>query len=87
MVLKKFFLDLMIFLTHINIRHKEFLKPIFLCTTILYYEAGQMKISPFWFLSHIIVLATLVSMRVRLRIITRTRALMLVNGMASDLLG
>ena len=37
MVLKEFFLDLMIFLTHINIRPNEFLKSIFLCTTILYH--------------------------------------------------
>ena len=34
MVSKGFFLDLMTFLTHINIRPNEFLKSIFLCTTI-----------------------------------------------------
>ena len=32
--MKEFFLDLMIFLTHINVRPNEFLKSIFLCTTI-----------------------------------------------------
>ena len=42
---------------------------------------------PMLFVSHIIVFATLVSMRVRLRIITRIMALMLVKGMANDLLG
>ena len=34
MVLKEFFLDLMIFLTHINVRPNKFLKSIFLSTTI-----------------------------------------------------
>ena len=35
MVSKRFFLDLMTFLTHINIRPNDFLKSIILCTTIL----------------------------------------------------
>ena len=35
MVSKGFFLDLMTFLTHIIVRPNDFLKPIFLCTTIL----------------------------------------------------
>ena len=34
MVSKGFFLDLMTFLTHVNIRPNDFLKSIILCTTI-----------------------------------------------------
>ena len=43
MVLKEFFLDLMIFLTHINIRPNKFLKSIFLCTTIGVHNKSRIR--------------------------------------------